>query len=450
MIKPLNKSVLTLIHKFRGTPVSFWRNQFEKSQWFQKNEFEKLQFHALNRVIQSSRKIPYYKNAFHNLSVTQGKINHLTQFDKFPQLGKSELQQLYTEFSSKTDSKHHVIETRKTSGTSGFPIKIPAGRETVARALACRDRFQAWYGIKPGDRQARFWGRPVNSATNGKNKLRNWLLNRIVFSPEKLGYESFNRWTAQLCKLKPDFFYGYSSMLAAYANHLASSREKLNFTPKAVICTAEMISRPEKKQMENIYDCPVIEEYGCSEVDIIAFECEYGSLHIAEDNVLVEVVDKDSEGYGNVLVTDLSNTIFPLVKYKLDDIARLENVTCNCRRQLQIMSPVLGRDQNQYILHPEGTLIHSVVIPDTIEHVCKKLKVEITWFKASQFKDYRLLLKLAASKNGNHVTDKELVDTVRKEITAVLGTSIPVEIILQTTPDDIKAGRKTSYFEICR
>ena len=55
---------------------------------------------------------------------------------------------------------------------------------------------------------------------------------------------------------------------------------------KAIICTAEILFPFQKDYIHKVFKCPVVMEYGCSEVDIIAFQCMYEKYHICSENVL--------------------------------------------------------------------------------------------------------------------------------------------------------------------
>ena len=58
----------------------------------------------------------------------------------------------------------------------------------------------------------------------------------------------------------------------------------------------------------------------------IAHECEYGSLHINDENMIVEILNnglpcKDGE-QGEIVVTELNNTAMPLIRYQLGGLRK--------------------------------------------------------------------------------------------------------------------------------
>ena len=72
-------------------------------------------------------------------------------------------------------------------------------------------------------------------------------------------------------------------------------------------------------------------------------------MHIFEDTVIVEVVDKDNKpvkpgeyGY-KVLVTVLFNRTLPLIRYELSDSVMLSDKKCGCGRSFRLINDIQGR-----------------------------------------------------------------------------------------------------------
>ena len=80
---------------------------------------------------------------------------------------------------------------------------------------------------------------------------------------------------------------------------------------KVIISTSETMLPFQKIRLQDFFSKPIIEEYGCSETDIISFQCELGGNHIISENVFIEIekIADEPEGFGQVLVTDLNNKI---------------------------------------------------------------------------------------------------------------------------------------------
>jgi phenylacetate-CoA ligase len=87
----------------------------------------------------------------------------------------------------------------------------------------------------------------------------------------------------------------------------------------------------------------VYDQYACGEVLGGAYECEErDGLHVAEEHNLIEVEAPSGEE-GDILVTDLDNYAFPLIRYRNGDWGSLETGSCSCGRQLTRLRSSIGR-----------------------------------------------------------------------------------------------------------
>jgi phenylacetate-CoA ligase len=78
-----------------------------------------------------------------------------------------------------------------------------------------------------------------------------------------------------------------------------------------------------------------------------AWQCrEHDGYHLWEDTVLVEALDPEgrdpvAEGdVGELVVTDIDNLVAPLIRYRAEDLVRLDRGTCGCGRTHVRLWPV--------------------------------------------------------------------------------------------------------------
>ena len=107
---------------------------------------------------------------------------------------------------------------------------------------------------------------------------------------------------------------------------------------------------------------PVYDQYGCCEVYLIAAQCaEKKHLHWSHDIRHVEFVDEeggpvDAEVTGRILVTDLEDYLFPLIRYEIGDRGKWIAESCGCGVNLPLMGKVIGRTTDMFTM-PDGTKI---------------------------------------------------------------------------------------------
>jgi phenylacetate-CoA ligase len=224
--------------------------------------------------------------------------------------------------------------------------------------------------------------------------------------------------------------------------------DHLRSTLKMVISTSETMSERQRDQLSARIGRPVVDEYGCSEVDIISFLCPEGSRHTIAENVLVETVRLGDEpaGYGRVVVTDLNNTLMPVVRYVVGDLVPLERPQCGCGRGWPCLGPVLGRVQDQFIeIGDERRKVHSQFVVYLLERMLNE-GWGVGRFQIVQEAADLLLLRVVPGE-GKPLDDAALARRLADEGRRILGPQMRwrVELVseaqLETT-----ASRKFRHF----
>lgn len=109
-----------------------------------------------------------------------------------------------------------------------------------------------------------------------------------------------------------------------------------------------------RKEIQDLWGCPVFDNYGTNEIGMGACECEFHSgLHFAEDLHFFEVLDVDTnqpveDGQtGNLVVTSFHRQIQPVIRFNLRDLARIvSQSTCACGSNFRRMDHFLGRSDS--------------------------------------------------------------------------------------------------------
>jgi phenylacetate-CoA ligase len=104
--------------------------------------------------------------------------------------------------------------------------------------------------------------------------------------------------------------------------------------------------------------------YGTSELGSVAASCgQSPGMHVFEDQFIVEVLAHgrpvEAGKPGRLVVTDLTNTAMPLIRYEVGDVGCLYRAPCPCGRTT-VRLEVLGRTQ-EVLTSPHGPLTSSDV-----------------------------------------------------------------------------------------
>ena len=338
-----------------------------KSEQFNRETLEKIQLNQLKSLVRHVyHNVPYYKTKFDKAHIYPGDIRTLKDFQNLPVLTREDLRNNMKRMIA--DNYKKAIESRKTSGSTGFPMDILKGRDSLSRMRAVMFRCYSWYGIDICDKQLRLTGEVINKLALAKSKVQDKLLNKLRISTMDLSEERLLRSLAKVEKFQPKYIYGYPSAIHNFGLFLNKVGFRKIF-PKIIITTGECLKPQHREFIESFFECKVVNEYGCCECGIIAFECPHGYMHLSDDNLYVEIwkeqANSRSSEYtndsGSVLISELYNFSIPLIRYQIGDLGRIEkHRACSCGRTFRILAEIKGRE-SEIIQLPNGGRVHSEI-----------------------------------------------------------------------------------------
>lgn len=151
----------------------------------------------------------------------------------------------------------------------------------------------------------------------------------------------------QLNDFNPDVVSCYPSVLCQIAPEKAAGNLKINL--KGIFCSAELLTESMYAHLTNTFNCPVFNNYCSTEGGEAAMASGCPHLHINEDWVIIEPIDENGEVItsedkwsSGILITDLSNYVQPIIRYRLDDSVRIHK-NCACGNSLPYMD-IHGRE----------------------------------------------------------------------------------------------------------
>lgn len=152
-----------------------------------------------------------------------------------------------------------------------------------------------------------------------------------------------------------------------------AERHDLAIQPIEIWTGGERLSGAARQKVKQVFGCRVRASYGASEFLPIARECEAGRMHVNADWVLLEPVDRyyrpvaQGELSDTVLLTNLVNTVQPLIRYDLQDSVRMSYEKCDCGSHLPTIEVLGRRDDLLRLQDPHGkTLLLSPMAITTV------------------------------------------------------------------------------------
>jgi phenylacetate-CoA ligase len=196
------------------------------------------------------------------------------------------------------------------------------------------------------------WGSvaDVNKAKQLKVKLAHssLLFNQMILSSFEMKDGDMLDHSRKINRFKPTLLVGYPSSLEVFSAFII--RENVNLhRPKGIITSGETLFEPQREMIEKAFGCKVMNRYGSREMGNIASECQHQEgLHIHEDHVVVEVLNENQQPcspgeLGELVVTDLHNWGFPMIRYRIGDLGVLSGEPCSCGRPFRLLERIEGR-----------------------------------------------------------------------------------------------------------
>ncbi|MBI4526098.1 MAG: phenylacetate--CoA ligase family protein [Deltaproteobacteria bacterium] len=105
------------------------------------------------------------------------------------------------------------------------------------------------------------------------------------------------------------------------------------------------ISRRTREWIERFWGAPLCVTYASAEAATdLGFQClERDGYHLNDFDFFVEILDPDTEGYGEIVLTTVRRKVMPLIRYRTGDVARLITERCRCGLPFRRLSTIRGR-----------------------------------------------------------------------------------------------------------
>ncbi|MDG2433118.1 phenylacetate--CoA ligase family protein [Flavobacterium sp.] len=275
-----------------------------------------------------------------------------------PVLTKKDLQIPLTDRLSEGFTKTNCY-TNKTSGSSGTPFSFAKDKYSHALTWASNMYRFGWFGIDFNQSyQARFYGIPLDFIGYKKERFKDFLGKRYRFPIFDLSDAVLETIVEKFRSEQFKYINGYTSSIVLFAKYLRKRNLLLkSICPslKVVMVTSEMLFEEDKLLLETQFGIPVVNEYGASELDLIAFQNPKGEWQVNAETLYVEILDDNNSVLpygqeGRIVITSLFNKAHPFIRYDIGDIGILDE---NSTVQKPLLKKLIGRT-NDVALLPSG------------------------------------------------------------------------------------------------
>jgi phenylacetate-CoA ligase len=364
---------------------------------------------------------PFYRELYTQAGFGLADLADPDNFAELPQVTKDAVREHGSDMVDPTRRRHGLRST--TGGSTGRPMQVLHDRSAPVAAMWWR--AYRWWGVGAGEHAA-FVTRQHRAGWRAHAYAAQWWPTRhLHLDARGMGPEEMEAFVRRWNRVEPQVLTGYVEAVHELAGFVARRGLRLR-PPRAIAVTASVLRDTQRALVENALGAPVYDCYRSAEVPWIAAQCrERAGLHVMADLRVVETVDSrgrpaaDGE-LGDVLLTDLVNSVQFLIRYRIGDRAHLLTEPCPCGMSLPTMSPVDGREVD-VIRAPDGR-----VVPGGLSTVFSGWPGRVDHFQIEQHADYRITVRCVPTVSPEHATPA--AEAVAHDIGAMLGHSVAVTV----------------------
>ena len=312
----------------------------------------------------------------------------------------------------------------QTSGTTGTPLAILDTPESWDWMLGNWQRIYRESGVRPGDAIyfafsfgpfLGFWTAFEAAAKYGALCIPGGGLSSIA----RLRAMSIHRPRVLCCT-------------PTYALHLAevARKEGIEARVEKIIVAGEpggSIPSVRERISTAWGGAEVLDHYGMTEVGPVAFQKD-GALHIIEESYFAEVIDPvtlaplpDGE-LGELVLTPLGRTAWPLLRYRTGDLVR--------RRGSALEGGILGRVDDMIVVR--GVNIYPSAVDAVVCTVPEIAEYRVTVWKRSELTELSVEIESADAATAAHL---------ERALTEAFSLRIPVTLVEGLPRFELKARR---------
>ncbi|MGB8952302.1 MAG: hypothetical protein WCC06_06520 [Candidatus Aminicenantales bacterium] len=397
----------------------------------------------LRRLIHHAyRNVPYYKELFDKAGIKPEDIRTADDLKHLPLTSKQDLKERPLEQILARGFKPSKLIRERTTGTTGMPFTTYRSRLDSFISQAVRFRVHLYYGRGSRDHLACVVSSPAPKRPFVMHVLE--LIGRYRQSHISI-QRSVEEIAGALLQLKPDVIVGNSAAIVE-ASRVLQSADPQPLRPRFITTGGEVLTPMMRKQLQDIFRCPVHDCYASFEMSLAAWQCpETGKYHVNDDCLVLEVLPQDAPEmtseeaaggtWGEAVVTVLHSYAMPFIRYRMEDLVRKEPGLCGCGMPFSTLRAIEGRRADYFYL-PDGRLLYSV----GIAHIIQSEAPWIAQYEVIQETESRILIRFRPEAPPS----QDKIEGLRSKVMAFVGRESGVEVGISLV-SEIKPGPGGKY-----
>lgn len=315
--------------KYRG--IEAIRSSILARSNFTRSDWKEYQDTRLNRLLyEAKHHVPYYVD-YWSRSYLDWKV-----LQNWPIIEKEMIRGNENKFISDKYRKSKLIQMF-TSGSSGRPMCYYLSPETFNVWYSLYDlRIKEHHGVDlRSDAYASFGGRILFSSDRSSPPF--WVWNyynkQLYCSSYHLSDETIPFYIEEFERRNIKYLVGYVSAIHSIATYIIRNKVGHNLALKVAITNAEPLSDLQRCDIEQGFNCKVVETYSGCEYAFGGNEMYEGQMVLWPEAGVLEVETSSGkmsyEGFGEFIATGLINFAMPLIRFRIGDWGEIAEDSVN-------------------------------------------------------------------------------------------------------------------------
>jgi phenylacetate-CoA ligase len=398
-------------------------------------DLKKMQYKLLKSLVCRLYSFsPFYHDRMKAQKVHPDDIHELSDVKKLPFMFKKDLRDNYPNRIF-TAPQEELVRYHVSSGTTGKPTVVGYTQKDIDMWSTSIARGLTSFGLGRGDVIQVSYGYGLFTGGLGMHYGAERIGATVL--PTSVGN------TERQIELMQDLEVTAIACTPSYLLHIGEVAEKMGVDIKkdthlrAGILGAEPWTENMRKRMEDWLGIKAYDIYGTSELSGPMFtECaEQNGFHVWSDIALVEVIDpKTGESLepgekGELTLTMLQKEALPMIRYRIGDIASVDEETCPCGRTSPRINRIQGRVDDMLIIRginvfPSQVEYTLMTIPEVGQHF------QIVVERKGALDDMLVRVELTKDSFSDKINDlMKIRQNVEHRLRNALNVAVDVELV---------------------
>lgn len=386
------------------THLASWYQRLQKMFTWSPDRILQWQTEKMRQLIKDAyRYSPYYHRLFDSLSLTPDDIREFADLEKIPPLTKEIIRDHYDEILLHGKAGLHFRHC-STGGSTGNPTRYVKDNDSWGFDNAFNFLMWRKAGYRLGDKFLALGSSSI-LPTSKKSFLHDiyyGLRGKTPFNAMNLSRERLAECVRLIQRKKIHFIYGYASSIFLLAKYVEENHLESTIWIKACFPTSEILTDVYRSTIERVFKCVVSDMYGAHDGGIVA-HCIEGGYKVGY-NCIVQV--EGGSNSGPALLTDVTSTAFPFIRYRLGDELTL-GAGYGAFYNGQVLDRIVGRTSDVIVLEngrvltgPGFTVLFS--------------KLDVQGYRIYKSGTDEITVEIVKGRNFTEEQEKLMVDTMHK------------------------------------